>query len=88
VVDEKPAADLGAGVDFYAGEKAADLRNQLRKQGNARMEKPVSKPVSQERMQTWRAQYDFDRTFRGRVVPENGVDLFPNGLEHFDSIIT
>ena len=48
VIDEEAAADGGAGVDFDAGEKAADLRNHARQQRHVPAVQPVRQAVRQD----------------------------------------
>ena len=82
VVDEEAPADGGAGVDLDARQKAADLRDHARHQRHPPAIQPVRQAVQQDGVEAGVAEEDLDHALGGRVFPENGVDLFPDGSQH------
>ena len=82
VIDEKAASDGGAGVDFDAGEKAADLGHHARHQRHSPSIELMGEAMRQDGVKAGVTEEDLNDTFRGRVFPEDGVDLFPDGSKH------
>lgn len=82
VIDEKASADGGSGVNLDASKPAGGLRNKPRNQGNAGLVERVGDAMEEDGVQTRVTEQNFDHTFRGRVLPEDGVDLFPDCTEH------
>src|SRR5579872_4587085 len=82
VVDEETAADGSAGMDLDSGEKAAELGDHPRDEGDAPAVEPMGKAMGQDGVEARVTEKDFNDALGRRVFPENGVDLFPDGAKH------
>ena len=82
VIDEEAAAECGAWVDFNPGKEAADLRDQPGDEGDAPTVEFMGEAVGQDGMKAGVAEEDFNDAFSSRVLPEDGIDLFPDGAKH------
>ena len=89
VIDEAAAADGRAGMDFDAGHRTRKLRGQPRQQYPAAGIEAVRHPMQHQRVKAGIAQNNFEHAPRGRIAPENGVDLLANDSGHvvLDDII-
>jgi hypothetical protein len=82
VIDEKPAADRRARMDFNSGKKPRYLRYKPGKKRDILLVKPVSQPVEEDRMKARIAEDDLDDAFGSRVFAKNSIDLFPDRAKH------
>src|SRR5277367_2642121 len=82
MIDEETAADGGAGVDLDSRQEAAKLRNHTRYQRPSPEIQFVGQAVRHDGMKTGVAEQHLYHALGGRVLPENGVDLFPDGSQH------
>jgi tagatose-1,6-bisphosphate aldolase non-catalytic subunit AgaZ/GatZ len=69
-------------MDFDPGKQAAELRQNSRQQHEARLVHAVSDAVQQDGMEAGVTEEDFERTLRGWIAAENGINLLPDRSEH------
>ncbi len=82
VVNEEAFADLGAGMDFDAGEEAPDVRQEAAKQSPASLPGGVRKTIDLERVEAGITQKDLEARLDRRITVKDNVDLFAKSLEH------
>ena len=82
VIDEEAAPDGGSRMNLDPGEEAADLREHPRHQRHAPPVQAVRHAVRQDGVEARVAEEDFQHALGGRILPEDGVDLFADGAEH------
>lgn len=88
MVDEKPASDRRARMNFDPGEEPADLGDEAWQQWNPGFVKTVGEPVGHDSVKPRIAEQDLDHAARGRIIAENSIDLFPEVPEHVPPIMT
>src|SRR5690606_26469694 len=76
VVDEDPPADLRAGMDFDAGEHAAQVRDESSRPQPAAAPQSVGQAVHEDGVQTRVAGEDFESAAGRRVALVYAVDVF------------
>ena len=72
----------GAGVDFNAGQAARELRDHARQREPAGSVEMVRHAMQQDGVESRIAQDDFEHAARGRIAPEDGVELLANVSGH------
>ena len=84
MVKENPAANLGFGMDFNPGEKAAHLRDPAGKCRPALNRAPMRKTMNHHRMKSRISKDDFRCAVSGRILFSNGGDEFASFFKHGD----
>jgi hypothetical protein len=82
VVNEYPAPDIGAGVNFNASDKSRNVRNEAREPAQAVPPAPVCATVQQQRVQSRITGQDFPSASRRRVALKDAGNVFSQALEH------
>lgn len=82
VIDEKTAADGGAGMNFDAGEPASGLGNQAGDERDAGPVEGICKAVEEDGVDAGVTEKNLGDAFGGGVFAEDGFDLFLKGSEH------
>ena len=78
VVDEETPAEQRAGMNIDAGEEAADLREDARRQAQIVTPKPVRNAVNPHRPEPRIAEQNFKPRARGRIALHHGADVVAN----------
>jgi hypothetical protein len=86
MVDEEAPPDGRAGMNFDAGQKAAELRDQARKQGHIPLIQEMREPVQENGMKTRIAEQHFGHTFGGGIALEDRLYLLSDLSEHVSSM--
>jgi len=82
VIDEEAAANARAGVDFDAGEEAADLGEDAGEEGYSPAIELMGKAVNEDCVEAGVAQEDLEDALGGWVFPKDGIDLLPDSSKH------
>src|SRR5207248_2243966 len=82
VIDEEAPAYGGAGVNLDSGEESADLGDDAGNERHAPDIELMREAVSQNGMEPRVTEKDLEHAFGCRVLPEDRVDLFPDGSKH------
>ena len=77
VVDENPAADLCARMNFNAGEEAPDVGDPAGEALPPLKPAPVRRAVDDHRMKPRIGKEDFERAVRCRILFPDGFNKFP-----------
>jgi hypothetical protein len=78
MVNEKTVSNLSPGVDFNAGEKPADVRNQAREERYTPVPQGMSQTVKLAGMEAGVSEKDFTDIPRRRVMLKNGLQVSPD----------
>ena len=81
VVNKEIFADLGAGVDFHAGQQPSELRQQPRRKPPALLPQAVRQAVKQDAVVAWGTQKRFPAAGGGGVLGDYRVKVLKNLLE-------
>ena len=81
VVDEEAASHLGAGVNFNAGEKARELRDESCQEAHPMTPEPVAQVMRPHGVQAGVADKNFEVGSGRGVGLEDGGDVFAYGLK-------
>ena len=79
MVDGKPRADRGPGVDVDSGLAVGKLAYGARNQRHTHLEQRVGDTVTRHGPHRWIARNDFGDVLRGRVAVENGTHIVGKG---------
>ena len=82
VVDEKTPADGGAGMNFDAGQKAADMRHQSPQPAQVPMPQPIRDAVNAQRMEPRIAGDNLPGRARSRIAIEYAGDVFADVFKY------
>jgi hypothetical protein len=82
MVDEETAADPRSGMNFDAGEKARNLRNEAGQNRYIGFVQTVREAMKQDRVKSRITENDLESTLRGGIFAEYGFELFPDNGKH------
>src|ERR1700743_507183 len=82
VIDEKTPPDLRSRVDFNAGQKTRNLRDEPRNDRDVRLVQPMRETVQQNGVEAGVTEEDFNGALRRWVFTKYGIDLFPDSGKH------
>ena len=81
VIDEQAPAEQRAGMDVDAGEEAAHLRENARRQAQVVAPEPVRNAMNPHRPKARIAEQHFEPRARSRIALHHGADVFANSCK-------
>jgi hypothetical protein len=81
VIDEQALPYSRTRVDLDAGKRSSDVRDESRNDGNPLLFESMRNSIELKRVKSGIGENHLERATRGRIPPERGADVTPNGCE-------